>query len=213
MVWERTRNFLFEKNLQGISWVEHFITARDAGDLRSPTVQEEICKRRKIDFSALVTAEQIHGNKVYRVEKKDAGQKIMQVDGLITKVEHIPLAIFTADCLPIFFVDKENRVVGLVHAGRESTFKRIAYETVKRLVETFNSNPANVLVAVGPHIRSCCYPVDLTTLNCQQLLDAGIRKKNMFLNSYCTSCHNDLFFSFHKEREKAGRMLSLIMLN
>lgn len=213
MAWYKKGELLYELHLKQTPWLNHFFTLRNSGNLNNLRTRKKICAEENINFPSLVSGEQVHRDVVYRIKSKDAGKRILGVDGLITDLSKLPLVVFTADCLPIFFVDYKNKVIGLAHAGREGTFKRIAYKTVKKLVRVFNSNPVNILVVIGPHIHSCCYPVNLTKLNYEQLLSAGIKKKNIFVSRYCTACRNDLFFSYRLEKEKAGRMMGLIMIS
>jgi copper oxidase (laccase) domain-containing protein len=52
--------------------------------------------------------------------------------------------------------------------------------------------------------------LDLRKANRAQLLDAGLREKNIFVNDLCTACRRDLFFSYRKEGAQSGRLLSVI---
>jgi len=52
--------------------------------------------------------------------------------------------------------------------------------------------------------------LDLRKANRAQLLDAGLREKNIFVSDLCTACRRDLFFSHRKEGAAAGRLLSVI---
>lgn len=54
--------------------------------------------------------------------------------------------------------------------------------------------------------------LDLRAANRAQLLDAGLRPANIFLNDLCTACRTDLLFSHRKEGARTGRMLSVIGL-
>lgn len=54
--------------------------------------------------------------------------------------------------------------------------------------------------------------VNLWNLNKIQLLCAGLRAENIVLSNICTSCHNDLFFSYRKENRVTGRMGAVFML-
>lgn len=212
MSWQRKKGLLYETNLLNFPWLKHFFTLRINGDLRNQQIQKGICKKENIDFSKIVIGEQVHGNRIFSVGEEQIGKRIPSVDGLFTRYSGAPLVIFTADCLPIFFVEKEKRTIGIIHAGRKGTEKQITYKAVKTLEKKYNSSLEKILVAIGPHIHFGCYPVDLTRLNYEQLLSAGVRKKNIFISRYCTACRNDLFFSYRKEKENAGRMMGLIML-
>lgn len=52
--------------------------------------------------------------------------------------------------------------------------------------------------------------LDLRKVNRAQLLEAGLSDENIFVSDLCTACHTDLFFSYRKEAERAGRMMSAV---
>jgi polyphenol oxidase len=52
--------------------------------------------------------------------------------------------------------------------------------------------------------------LDLRKANRSQLLAAGLRAQNIFVNELCTGCRTDLFFSYRKEGAASGRMLAVI---
>jgi len=54
--------------------------------------------------------------------------------------------------------------------------------------------------------------LDLRAANRRQLLDAGVRPRNIAVSALCTSCRTDLFFSYRKEGLATGRMMSVIGL-
>jgi hypothetical protein len=80
-------------------------------------------------------------------------------DGLITAEPGILLTIRTADCLPLLLVDPRRRVVATVHAGWRGALARIIEKAVGDMRRTFDSDPQELLAAVGPSIRSCCFDV------------------------------------------------------
>lgn len=49
--------------------------------------------------------------------------------------------------------------------------------------------------------------LDLVEANRQQLLAAGVAKKNIEASPLCTSCHPELLFSYRAEKGKTGRMM------
>jgi YfiH family protein len=52
--------------------------------------------------------------------------------------------------------------------------------------------------------------LDLVEANRQQLLDAGVLKKNIDASPLCTNCHPDLLFSYRAEKGKTGRMMGAV---
>ena len=51
--------------------------------------------------------------------------------------------------------------------------------------------------------------LDLVEANRQQLLAAGVSKKNIESSPYCTNCNPDKLFSYRAERGKTGRMMGV----
>jgi len=202
--------------------------------------RKDFLSRLNIDHEALVCAHQVHGDRVNYVGLDDKGKgalayedSIRNTDALITDVPNLPLAIFTADCLAVFLYDPVNHCLGLVHAGWRGTKEKIVYKTVQAMRGKFKTRPKDLLAGMGPCIRKCCYKVgedfqghfseglirknhrlylDLPGINRGQLREAGLMGSNIIDSSLCTSCKNNLYFSFRKEGEKAGRMMSVAML-
>jgi polyphenol oxidase len=52
--------------------------------------------------------------------------------------------------------------------------------------------------------------LDLVEANRQQLLSAGLLKKNIEASLLCTNCHPELLFSYRAEKGKTGRMMSVV---
>ncbi len=193
-----------------------------------------------IDYRSLVCAKQVHADNVRYIKEEDKGcgalsydTAVADTDALVTDKKGLPLAIFTADCLSIFFYDPVRPAIGLVHAGWRSTKGDIALKTIQFMQEQFHTVPSDLLVGFGPLMKSCCYEVgsefsaffpeeitnrdnryylDLTRVNQKKLLDAGVRYSNISDPMICTSCHNEDFFSFRKEGEACGRIMSVMML-
>lgn len=193
-----------------------------------------------IDYRYLVCAKQIHASSVRCVKEKDKGRgalsydsSIADTDALITDKRDLPLAVFTADCLPIFLYDPITPAIGLIHAGWRSTKENIAAKTIQLMEQEFNTKASNLYAGFGPALRSCCYEVarefnnifagnlirkdnryylDLARVNKQQILDSGVKEENIFDSGICTSCRNEDFFSYRKEEKNCGRMMSVVML-
>lgn len=175
-------------------------------------------------------------------EKKDQGYKekstaIEDCDGLISNVKGVVLSILTADCVPLLFYDKVKHIIAVAHAGWRGTDKKIAGKIIDKMTKEFASNPKDIIVHIAPSIRGCCYEVgfdvakhfldfpkalvskdndkymlDLAMVNKEQLVEKGLPHQNITLSKACTSCENERFFSYRKEKGCTGRFLSLIAL-
>ncbi len=157
-------------------------------------------------------------------------------DAIVTTLDGIALGVLTADCLPVIFFDPLVRAAAVVHAGWQGTSKCVTGKTIEVLKNRFGSNPEDVIAAMGPAIGPCCYEIkddvanrfanmdgailadngikllDLKRANLLQMLEYGIKEEHISISDICTSCKTDLFFSFRKEGEAAGRQLSFILM-
>lgn len=211
------------------------------GDVRDALAnRKDFLSLLQIDYRDLVCAKQVHGSNVEYVREADKGRGALDyndalagTDALITDQIGVPLAIFTADCLSIFIYSPMAHAIAMVHAGWKGTKEDISGKTVKAMVKEFGLGPETLRVSFGPAIRSCCYEVgeefrgyfpgavaqnsgryylDLAAVNRKQLLESGVEAENISDSGICTSCRNKEFFSYRKEKEAAGRMISVIML-
>ena len=105
-----------------------------------------------------VLSKQSHETKVLKVGTKDRGKGITKdrdyegIDALITDEEGIILSCFSADCVPILFYDPIHKAVGACHSGWRGTKGKILRNVVEEMRRHFSSNPAEILVAIGPSI-------------------------------------------------------------
>ena len=89
------------------------------------------------------------GSNIHQKEKSKA-------DGIISDAVRQNLWIYTADCLPILFADKQTRRVAAIHCGRLGLEKKIIRNTIS-LLEELGSNRQELLVAIGPSISKINY--------------------------------------------------------
>ena len=105
-----------------------------------------------------VLSKQSHETKVLKVGTKDRGKGITKdrdyegIDGLITDEEGLILSCFSADCVPILFYDPIHKAVGACHSGWRGTKGKILQNVVEEMRKHFSSNPAEILIAIGPSI-------------------------------------------------------------
>ncbi len=204
-----------------------------------------VIENRKLFFNALninykdiISLKQIHSDRIFLVTKNDIGKgalnyesSLNEGDGLVTIEKNIPLVILTADCLPIFFFEKEKKIIGIVHSGWKGTYLDIVSKMVDKIV-SLGGKIENIIVGLGPGIEGKCYEVgeeflsrfdkkylekinekyylDLYKINVDKLLMKGISKGNIFESKMCTFCEEDKFFSYRREKI-TGRMASVIM--
>lgn len=125
-----------------------------------------ICQETGIKPENIVMTRQTHTVNVRRASQDDRGKGIIRetdysdVDGLITNDSGTALLSFSADCVPLFFIDTEKRAIGLSHAGWRGTVNGMAGVTLERMNKEFGSEAKNITAAIGPSIGRCCFQVD-----------------------------------------------------
>jgi hypothetical protein len=105
----------------------------------------------------LISLKQIHSDVIHLFDAPPAA--LCQGDASVTNRPGLLLAVQTADCVPILLVDPKKRAVAAVHAGWRGTLARIVVKAIGQMQMQFKSNPADLLVAIGPSIGGCCYEV------------------------------------------------------
>jgi polyphenol oxidase len=173
--------------------------------------------------NGLAFAKQIHSDRVLKV-----GSPGPQGDGdaLISNRPGLALTIRTADCLPILMADPKHRAVAAIHAGWRGVVSKIAPKTVEAMTQEFGTRPGDLIVAIGPGIGPCCFEVgpevavqfglagrtkvDLVSTVCQQLGRNGVEQEQISIAGLCSYCDSQLFESYRRDREAAGRMVTLV---
>lgn len=124
-----------------------------------------IAKSIGVKCENMVLSQQTHTTNVRVVTEKDKGKGIVKpldytdVDGMVTNIHGICLVTFYADCVPLYFVDPVQKVIGLSHSGWRGTVGKIGKETIRKMEEQYGSDPKDILAAVGPSICKDCYEV------------------------------------------------------
>jgi hypothetical protein len=181
----------------------------------------------------LVSLKQIHSD-IIITAKPNATGRLGDGDALISNQPGLMLGVRTADCEPILLVDTKQRAIAAVHAGWRGTADEILPKVVQRMMLEFDSDPADILAAIGPAIGECCYEVGaevarrfckffpersdletktrigLTETNRRQLTTAGLIDTNIFTGAPCTFCSHN-FHSFRRDTSD-GRMYSAIQI-
>jgi YfiH family protein len=197
-----------------------------------------------IPIENFLVLNQVHGDDILIIKSNESYSSScneLNYDATITSRHGMALCIKTADCVPVFFVDKKKKVIAAVHAGWRGTALGIAAKVIQVMQSKYNSLPQDILAAIGPSIGFCCYEVDsvvadnfavhkgknnflfpvsgknkwmldLPEANHQQILDCGVPESNIELSGLCTVCNQDLFFSHRGSGGITGRQINFLML-
>lgn len=161
------------------------------------------------DQENVFTAEQIHGGETEAVTEKSP-RWTPGVDGLMTNEPGLMLGIHTADCAPVFLVDPVKRAIALLHSGRKSTEAGITPRTIRLMVETYGTHPADLIVQIGPCIRPPLFEVDIASLIVRDAIAAGVPSLQIHDCGTCTGTAVDQYYSYRVEKGKTGRLLALL---
>lgn len=121
--------------------------------------REKYFKRLVIDPKRVVAGGVVHGKAVERVGEKEAGKYLLNTDALITNAPGLFLTVTAADCLPVYFYDGKTKSLGIAHAGWRGLTKGILENLVFEFSRSFGSKADDLMVIIGPHIKSCHYEV------------------------------------------------------
>ena len=159
----------------------------------------------------LLTAQQIHGDKIAVVDQPVTGDnEVAGCDGIIANQKKIALGIHVADCCAIYIADPKTPAIGLVHSGKKGTELAIVSKAVQQMREHFGSDPAELVVQLSPCIRPPHYEIDFAAQIVEQCRAAGV--KAIHDSGVCTACDIDRYYSYRAEKGKTGRMLALLGL-
>ncbi len=246
MIRERSIFICFTTRIKGVSSTpfDTLNLAFHVGDKTENVVENRRKVAAAVGFSPelLTTGQQVHGDRLVNVVEKTKGSgaldhqsAIFECDGLVTGDTETPLAVLTADCVPVILVDPDTRAVGVVHAGWKGLYKDIVSKAIDKMENDFPIDRKRLVAFIGPAIGPCCYEVgqshiddfvrvfgrsvspdgrnlDLPAVAVCQLRSSGLKEESMIIAGLCTSCRNDLFFSFRRD-EICGRQAAIVSVN
>jgi copper oxidase (laccase) domain-containing protein len=178
-----------------------------------------------------------HGAEIVTVDKPVADH--IEAEVLVTQTPNLALLLLTADCLPAAFFDPITGTIVLAHFSRETIADGLPQKTVGFLRQTYDINPADLQVFVGPHISadSYCFPapldtvrpliashlithhdnvcIDLPAAHTAQLTEVGVQKGNILYSEVDTFHSPEHFSHFESTRDDTkphGRLITSLTL-
>ncbi len=124
-------------------------------------VKKKIGKKSKNIF----LLNQVHSNKFVFINKNFKNfKKKIKADAVITDQKKIPIAVLTADCVPILLHDSQKNMVAAIHAGWKGAFNGIIKKVLNFMIKK-GCNENYITAAIGPCIRQKSYNVKLDFVN------------------------------------------------
>ncbi len=203
----------------GVRWLEADLpdaravfSTRSAGSVRESL--EPLTSALGVDPERIAIAEQVHG-----AELSSHNSPLREADGHVLTGPDLAALVFVADCLPVALSGPGGAAI--LHCG----WRGLAAGIVARGVEAVDATDA----VIGPGIGPCCYEVGDEVLGAFAGLGDGIASGRMLdlvevarrllaaagverieAAGMCTSCEEELFFSYRRDGERAGRQAGLV---
>ena len=200
--------------------------------------RHQLAELLNIDASKFTYVHQHHSDIIMEVTSNDIGKGVnafedgLECDALYTRIKGVPLCIFHADCVPIFFIDEKEDLVGIIHAGFKGTMKHIAYKAIKEVVTKEKLNIEDLKFYIGPFRMKQSFLVEEESK--KAIIEAGFEatitdghfdnglanildlkklgvKDNQIRVANLDTLSDDRFYSAY-QKTPVGRLVSLIYL-
>ena len=168
-------------------------------------VKKKISKKSKEIFFV----KQIHGNKfIFLNKNSNIKNRSIFADAIITEKKNFPIAILTADCVPLLIYDKKRKMIAAIHAGWRGVYKGIIQKVIKFMFSK-GCEKENMTVAIGPCISIKSYEVK------KKFKDRFIKKdkKNIY---FFQNKKDKIFFdlpNYAKKQVKLEKIKNINLLN
>lgn len=180
---------------------------------------------------------QIHSNRIFRSGRI---RPVSRGDGIILDARNTIAIIKTADCVPLFFWNRDYTCGGIIHIGWKGLQKKIERILLKKLRQ-YGFDPADFRFFMGPCIEKSCYPVnrdvferfegysyqervfpalgggrytlDIKAAIRLSLTQTGISGRGKIMDAnVCTYCTADRFPSYRRDQGVKDRILNFLVL-
>jgi len=104
---------------------------------------------------------QFHSNKFVFLKKNfQFSKNKIKADAVITDQKKIPIAVLTADCVPVLLYDNKRKMIAAIHAGWKGAYKGIINKVIKFMLKK-GCKIKNIITAIGPCISQDNYNVKI----------------------------------------------------
>jgi len=129
-------------------------------DLSSNVKKNLKIVKKKINKSAkdIFLLNQTHSNKFVYIDDKYKLKVKPKVDAVITNQRNLPIAVLTADCVPILIHDNKKNIIAAIHAGWKGAYKGIITKVIQFMIKK-GCKLNNIIAVIGPAISVKNYEV------------------------------------------------------
>jgi hypothetical protein len=181
---------------------------------------------------------QVHGSEIAvlgrgrKVPSNPVAARPLVADAVVTDQPKNYLVVQIADCQSVLLYDPSRQVVANVHSGWRGSIRNIIGRTIGVMKQHFGCRPDGIHAGIGPSLGPCCAEFinyeteiprefwgykdsddhfDFWAISSDQLIRAGIPKRNIESSQLCTRCRTETFYSYRAE-ETTGRFAAVIGL-
>jgi YfiH family protein len=92
---------------------------------------------------------QFHSNKfIYLDKNSNIKNRSIAADAIVTEKKGMPIAVLTADCVPILIYDDQREMIAAIHAGWRGAYKGIVQKVIQFMLKK-GCKPKNIVAAIG----------------------------------------------------------------
>ncbi len=168
-------------------------------------VKNKIAKKSKEIF----LVKQYHSNKfIFLSNSSNFKNRSIKADAIITEKKNFPIAVLTADCVPLLIFDKKRKMIAAIHAGWRGAYKGIIQKVIKFMFDK-GCKKKDMVVAIGPNISMKNYEVG------KKFKDKFVKKDNKnikFFENKKNKIYFDLF-NYVKKLVKLNQIKNIDQLN
>lgn len=130
------------------------------------------------ELISVTTGHQIHGDRIAVVDKSGLTRDELQgYDAFITDLKGCPIAVRTADCIPVLLYDRTHHAVAAIHSGWRGTVLEISAKTIRMMSETYGTDSRELRAVIGPGICRECFQVGEEVI--QKFQESGFRMEQI----------------------------------
>ena len=168
-------------------------------------VIKKICKKSREIF----LVKQTHSNKFLFLSKNTKiKNRSITADAIITDKKDFPIAVLTADCVPILLFDKKRKMIAAIHAGWRGAFKGVISKVINFMLKK-GCDRKDIIVAIGPSITQKNYNVKL---NFKKKFIKKHKKNKIFFKNRNKLIYFDLP-NYIKSQLKFNKISKIDMIN
>ena len=191
----------------------------------------------EVPGSSVFFLNQVHGVGHFIVNEESRQEAAQQTDGdiVLSNTPALAAAIRTADCVPILLACRRTGWVCACHSGWQGCVQGAANTAISLMRK---NGATDIIAAIGPHISAHSFEVsedvaqelvsaspekriadrsrekphvDLRAMVTSQLMHSGLDLEQIDHVRGCTVIEEERFFSFRRDGNPSGRMLSAIV--